>query len=159
MSTFWLAEAEDIPALGAALRDLGAGLNDPYIMPDSALGAALMEPDPAGYAVCAGARDALTGAALFSPLISTSYGATGAFISDLWVAPSGRSSGLGPRLIAEVLRHGGQLWGAAYIRLAVYDDNPRAMAFYERMGFVRKTPREHGMILPPDAAAKLVETI
>lgn len=159
MSTFWLAEPEDIPALGAALRDLGAGMNDPYTMPDSVLATALMGPDPAGYAVCAGTRKALTGAALFSPIISTSYGVTGAFISDLWVAPAGRSAGLGPRLIAEVLRHGGQLWGAAYIRLAVYDDNPRAMAFYDRMGFVRKTPREHGMILPPEAAAKLVETI
>jgi len=53
---------------------------------------------------------------------------------------------LGPRLLAAVRDEAAARWGAGFIRLAVYADNPRAVAFYERMGFAARTG-EVGMIL------------
>ena len=31
------------------------------------------------------------------------------------------------------------VWGACFIKLVVYDDNPKARAFYDRLGFAGST--------------------
>ncbi len=75
------------------------------------------------------------GAALVSPVFSTSKGAAGVYVSDLWVAASTRGSGLGRRLLREVATFGESRWRARFLKLTVYADNARARAFYEHLGF------------------------
>ncbi|WP_112323160.1 GNAT family N-acetyltransferase [Oceanibium sediminis] len=153
MTSIRKATAPDLPILSDGLRALARDIGDPYPMSDAALAEALFGPAPICHALIAG-HDAPTGLALFTPLVSTSLGGTGAFVSDLWVAGTQRGLGLGERLLCGVLETSGQLWGARYLRLTVYDDNPHALRFYERLGFLRKAS-EHPLILMPDAAGRL----
>ena len=60
----------------------------------------------------------------------------------MWVAPAARGHGLGSELVATVDR-----WargrGAARLRLGVMSDVPRAVGFYERLGFTRVQERRY----------------
>lgn len=145
------AEVADAARLNAALRALSAELGDHHRATDAALAAAGFGPAPAFGALLAlrdeaAAGAAVAGAAVFSPLYSTTRGAAGAYVSDLWVAADVRGSGLGPRLIAAVRDEARGRWGARFIRLAVYGDNVRALTFYERIGFAARAG-EVAMIL------------
>lgn len=169
--TIRLATEADVAALNAALRALSADLGDTHRATDGALASAGFGALPAFRAVLALRADtaaadrvggapvpgaavpgaavagtAVVGAAVFSPLYSTTRGFAGAYVSDLWVAGEARGSGLGPRLLARVRDEARGLWGAGFIRLAVYGDNAGALAFYERLGFAARTG-EIGMIL------------
>ena len=81
------------------------------------------------------ADGAVVGAVVFSPFFSTVRGGAGAYVSDLWVSEATRGSGLGRRLLAAARDAAGAEWGARFLKLAVYLDNPRARAFYIRLGF------------------------
>lgn len=153
MSDIRLINEEDLPLLFKGLRALSRDLGDPYPMNDGKLAEMLCGPAPIARALLAG-RDEPLGLAMFTPLVSTSLGCGGAFVSDLWVAPAQRGSGLGRRLLAEVLTTAGALWDARYIRLTVYDTSPDAIRFYERLGFERKRG-ENAMILLPEAGKAL----
>jgi ribosomal protein S18 acetylase RimI-like enzyme len=59
----------------------------------------------------------------------------GVYVSDLWVADTARGQGLGKRLLSAVAEDAGTVWNAGYLKLAVYDDNDGARAFYDRLGF------------------------
>lgn len=127
---------ETLPLLRAALEHLAADLDDPYRADTDRLSAALFGPHPACHAVLAlGHRDALLGAALFSPVMSTTTGTTGAYVSDLWVAQAARGQALGPRVLSHVARRAHDLWQAGFIRLVSYESNRRARDFYARLGF------------------------
>jgi ribosomal protein S18 acetylase RimI-like enzyme len=140
------AEAADLALLDAALRALSADLGDHHRATPEGLRTAGFGPAPAFRAVIALAGAEAVGAALFSPLYSTTRGFPGAYVSDLWVAQAARGAGLGPRLLATVRDEARALWGAGFLRLAVYGENPRAVAFYERLGFAPRAG-EVGMIL------------
>lgn len=155
MTSIRIATEQDAERIGAGLRRLGQDLSDPYRLPDAVLARALAGPSPVARVALAEEGDVLVGFALYNQLISTSLGGTGAFISDLWVAPEQRSTGLGRRLLAAALVDAKAQYDATYLRLTVYEDNPRAHAFYKRLGFVEKT-RERGMVLSGAAAADLV---
>lgn len=62
-------------------------------------------------------------------------GENGCELRSVWVAPSARGHGVADRLLAEI-----EAWavrsGTAMLRLAVYPDNARAVALYERHGYV-----------------------
>src|SRR5690606_2053706 len=75
----------------------------------------------------------------------------------LWVEEEMRGSGLGRKLLAAVRNDAALQWGAGFIRLAVYADNPRAVAFYERIGFRTRTG-EIGMLLEGEALERIGET-
>mgnify|MGYP000017289110 CR=1 FL=1 len=51
------------------------------------------------------------------------------------IAPQMRGQRLGERLLAAVAHHAEQSWQAGYMQLTVYQDNPRAAQFYQRLGF------------------------
>lgn len=145
------AGPDDVALLDTALRALSADLGDIHRATCEGLLAAGFGAQPAFRALLALAGDSdggesIVGAAVFSPLYSTTRGVPGAYVSDLWVAASARGSGLGPKLLAAVRDEARALWGAGFLRLAVYEANPRAIAFYERIGFARRTG-ETGMIL------------
>ena len=83
-------------------------------------------------------------------------GCGGAYVSDLWTAPAARGQGLGARLLASVARDTSKVWQAGFIKLAVYHDNPRAVAFYQRLGF-DQLDEESAMRISGAALASLGE--
>ncbi|MEH7829465.1 GNAT family N-acetyltransferase [Gemmobacter denitrificans] len=94
------------------------------------------------------------GLALWSPFLSTTRGAMGAYVSDLWVGPAARGQGLGARLLASVRDRAAAEFGAVFLRLAVYEDNAGARLFYDRLGFCPK-PEEIWLTLEGKELAAL----
>ena len=148
------ATASDVALLDAALRALSADLGDGHRATVADLRAAGFGPVPAFRALLALDGDDAVGAAVFSPLYSTTRACPGAYVSDLWVAAPARGTGLGPRLLAAVRDEARALWGAGFLRLAVYADNPRAVAFYQRLGFAPRTG-ETSLILEGPALGRI----
>ena len=146
----------DIARLDQALRGLSRDLGDTHVASAIDLRGAGFGRGGAFGAMLALREDEPIGAALFTPIFSTTLGGPGAYISDLWVAASARGAGLGHRLLAATVREAKARWNAGFIRLAVYDDNPGAISFYHRTGFALRE-REVGMILSGDGFARLGE--
>lgn len=155
MSTITLRRATpaDAARLNAALRALSRAIGDPHRATDAQLAHAI-GPGGTSHALLAQEGAAVVGAALFSPVFSTAWGMAGVYVSDLWVADGQRGGGLGRRMLAGVRDAGAQLWDAGFIRLTVYADNPRARAFYDRLGFVG-CPDDHALILSGTPLAAL----
>ncbi len=76
------------------------------------------------------------GLASYFPTFSTTRGASGVYVQDLYVVPEARGQAIGRRLLAAVSRDAAAGWGAAYLTLLVYDGNSDARAFYQRLGFI-----------------------
>lgn len=122
---------DTLPLLEEGLRALAVDLGDPYEVTTQTLTEALFGPAPACHGLLACEGDALRGITLYSLTMSTRWGGSGAYISDLWVAAQARGAGVGQRLMGAVAaRH-----EARFLRLMVYADNPRASALYTRLGF------------------------
>ena len=152
MSAITLRRAgpRDAARLNAGLRALSQSMGDVHRASDEQIARAL---GGAARAVLAEAGGVLVGAALFSPLFSTTRGMAGAYVSDLWVDSGWRGAGLGQRLLAGV-RDGAALeWGAGFLRLGVYADNTRARAFYTRLGFVEPANEQCLTLTGPALAA------
>jgi len=145
-----LAGPQDAGLVSLALRALSHDTNDTHRASDALIAAAGFGAHPAYLALLAEAGGTVVGLALFSPFLSTTRGKVGAYVSDLWVDASQRGQGLGPRLLAAARDTARDRWGGAFLRLAVYHDNPRAMEFYARLGFIA-TEGEHWIAL--DGAA------
>jgi ribosomal protein S18 acetylase RimI-like enzyme len=129
------AARDDVTPMRAALQALSRDLGDPHRAGVEALRQSLFGPCPAVRAQVAGPATDLCGLVLFSPVFSTVGGGAGAYVSDLWVAPAARGHGLGTALLRAAAAHAAALWGCAFLRLAVHDDNPRARALYSGLGF------------------------
>lgn len=125
----------DIAALHRALSALSADLGDTHRATEDNLAKALHGPAAFAAATLAERGTDPVGAALFSPVFSTTGGGPGAYVTDLWVASSERGTGLGRGLLACTARSAAARWGAAYLSLMVYEDNTDAAAFYRRLGF------------------------
>lgn len=148
------ATRDDAGRMNAALACLSADLGDPHQATPGDLATAGFRPEPAFHAILAEDRagDAnapLAGVAVYSPLFSTMRGGAGVYVSDLWVAPAARGTGLGRRLLQAVRDDAERVWGVRFLKLAAYEDNPSALAFYARLGFVH---HEHERYLTLDAA-------
>jgi ribosomal protein S18 acetylase RimI-like enzyme len=148
------AGPEDMGALAEALEHLSAHMGDTHRADAATLTAACAGPDPACHALLARQGGTVIGAALLSPVFSTTKGCAGVYVSDLWVSDTARGTGLGRKLLRACARTGHDLWRAGFVKLAVYDDNIAARAFYDRLGFEHQS-REQVMILD---AAPLLET-
>ncbi|KPQ05740.1 MAG: putative acetyltransferase [Rhodobacteraceae bacterium HLUCCA12] len=151
--TLRLAGPDDAVALNTALRALSRDLGDPHRATDTRMAAALAPGGPC-RAILAQQGDRLIGAALFSPLFSTARGSAGAYVSDLWIDAELRGGGLGQTLLAAVRDVAARDWRADFLRLSVYASNPRARAFYDRLGFAPATD-EHTLTLDGAALAAL----
>lgn len=154
--TIRAAGQEDISHLDHALRALSHDLDDTHVASADDLDRAGFGKGGAFGAMLAFQSDRPVGAAIFTPIFSTTLGGPGAYVSDLWVAVAVRGGGLGKRLLAATAREAHSRWGSGFIRLAVYDDNPRAIAFYRRLGFALREG-EVGLILSGDCLAGLGE--
>ncbi|MEO1459678.1 MAG: N-acetyltransferase [Pseudomonadota bacterium] len=155
------AVAGDAPRLHRALESLSADLGDAHRADEADLLDAGFGAVASFRAVLAEPADAegapLLGVGVFSPVYSTKRGAAGVYVSDLWVAPAARSTGLGRRLLAASAAEAGRAWRARFLRLTAYDDNPAALAFYGRLGF-EEPDRERHLALEPEGFARLIRT-
>lgn len=134
------AAPDHLPLVQQGLQTLSKELGDPYRITDDMLREALFGPYPACYAVLAVAPgNELSGIALYSPVVSTTTGGTGAYVSDLWVSRDARGRGLGQKLLARVAEQAHRRWRARFIRLVSYASNKSARAFYTRLGFSEKS--------------------
>ena len=138
--TIRLVEKSDLPFLDIALRALSRELGDNHPASVRFLEQAGFGLTPAYYALIAlNSAGAVQGAVVFSPVISTTQAATGLYVSDLWVASAARGHGLGRGLLAQAARFSHAQWGAAYLKLAVYDGSSDTRQFYERLGLSAKS--------------------
>lgn len=126
---------QTLPLLQSALEALSKELGDIHRTDAETMGNALFGPSPACFALLAQSGANPAGAALYSPVMSTTMGGPGAFVSDLWVAPGARGQALGPRLLTHAARHAAVTWQARFLWLISYNDNFRSLAFYDRLGF------------------------
>lgn len=148
------AKPSDVAVLNAALGQLSRDIGDAHAATDADLLHAAFGPFPVFRAQIAELDEAVTGAILYSPVFSTRLGGPGAFVSDLWVAEAQRGAGLGQTLLAHAAEAARAEWGAVYLKLSVYDDNPRALQFYERLGFA-PLEGETTLILGPNGVSGL----
>lgn len=133
-----LAEAEDAALVAELLHKLAYDLGDgaafrttPEVLVRHGLGSGGLF-----HARIAREGDRPVGIVFYFPHFSTLRGKAGVYVQDLWIAPESRGAGLGPRLLAAAFGHGQAAWQADYVMLTVHADNPRAKAFYDRLGFV-----------------------
>jgi ribosomal protein S18 acetylase RimI-like enzyme len=68
-------------------------------------------------------------------------GSRGWHLVSMWVSPQARGSGVAGQLVQAVCA-AARADGATRVRLWVTDSNPRAQAFYQRMGFHRTGARQ-----------------
>jgi ribosomal protein S18 acetylase RimI-like enzyme len=131
------AEPGDAADLNRALARLSADMGDEHRASNADIDRFCFGSAPVFHALLAEAAEAgIVGVVAYSPFFSTVNGAVGIYVSDLWVAEQTRGKRLGERLLAAVRKAGMDAWDASFIRLNVYHDNPKALAFCERLGFV-----------------------
>jgi GNAT superfamily N-acetyltransferase len=83
-----------------------------------------------------GTDGSIVGAAAYSPFFSTVYGGAGVYVSDLWVDAGNARQEARAAIAGSGPGRRRRMWDARLMRLNVYHDNPKALAFYERIGFV-----------------------
>jgi len=132
-------------AINAALRALSDDLGDPHPARGSDIEAALFGDPAVAHALVAEApgEPALAGIAMFSPQFSTTRAAVGLYVSDLWVAPAWRGTGLGRRLLAAARDRSAARWEVGYLCLKTYATAPEALDFYRRLGFREDAGAHH----------------
>jgi GNAT superfamily N-acetyltransferase len=130
-----LGEADKFRSTEAAIRRFGFG-------PDRRLWSMLAWSDTRGV-----------GLACYFPTFSTTSGAPGVYVQDLYVAPEARGRGLGQRLLAAVIRDAETRWDAAYLMLLVADGNSNARGFYRRLGFALPDSERPAFLVGPAFAA------
>jgi ribosomal protein S18 acetylase RimI-like enzyme len=84
----------------------------------------------------------LLGCCVWMPVYSTWRGCKGIYITDLFVMSHARGKKIGERLLRQLGREALTI-DARYMRLEVDHDNERALAFYGRLGFERKTDQDN----------------
>lgn len=129
------AEMADVKQLNTALRELSNYLDDTHHASDESLKQAGFGPSPCFYALLAECEGEVVAVVMFSPLYSTTRGAAGVFVSDLWVSKSRRGAGLARNLLVAVCDAAADKWCAAFLRLNVYRNNQAAIGAYEKIGF------------------------
>lgn len=130
-----IAGPEEADRVNGALRRLSESLGDRHRATAAEITRALAGPHPSARAALAETDGAEpVGVALYSPAFSTVRGPA-VYLSDLWVSERLRGQGVGRRLLRFVLRDGGAVWGARWLKLNVYDHSSAARRFYEALGF------------------------
>jgi len=128
--------ADDAEAIHAMISDLAEYVNslDKLKSVPEDFRVHLSGRNPAVHGVIAEQDTSPVGLALFFPSFSSWRGSSGVYVQDLYVAPSTRGTGLGRRVLVEVLSIAHKMWDAKYLRLAVDADNLGGQRFYENLG-------------------------
>ena len=101
--------------------------------------------DPAFEVLIAEIDGIFAGLCLTFPSFSTWRGERGIYVQDLYVDETFRGRRIGEMLLKAAARRA-QKRGAGYLRLSVDIDNPRAQAFYERVGLTHSRNEQIHMI-------------
>lgn len=145
--TIRLAEADDAEMIHAALqamaRAMGAG-GKMVSTPENIRTHGFCE-NPAFEVLIAEIEGAFAGLCLTFPSFSTWRGEPGIYVQDLYVDETFRGQGLGEKLLQAAARRG-KARGAGYLRLSVDVTNPKAQAFYERLGIAHSSDEQIRMI-------------
>ncbi|MGD9479227.1 N-acetyltransferase family protein [Shinella sp. G-2] len=125
----------DAETIHTALKDMAAGMKaGPKFVSTvedirrHGFGAA-----PAFEVLIAETDEGFAGLCLTFASFSTWMGTPGIYVQDLFVADAFRSRRIGERLLQAAASRGREK-GARYMRLSVDVENPRAQAFYDRIG-------------------------
>lgn len=153
------AEAADADKLHQALMLLSETLGDTHAATVDDLIRHGFGDDPAFFALLAerSTDSSVVGVLVASPVFSTVRAGAGLYVSDLWVAAQTRGAGLGKRLLKAALQEAPETWTVKFLKLAVYEDNAAARAFYDRLGFTHD-PRETYLTLAGSSLDTLKET-
>jgi ribosomal protein S18 acetylase RimI-like enzyme len=132
-----MGRAEDAAAIAGMLQALADDIGDGDIFrtDEATIRRHGFGTAPLFHCMIATQDQAYTGLALYFPGFSTTMAAPGLYVQDLWVSGQARGAGLGKRLLAAAAAHAAETWGAQYLALTVYEDNPRAQKFYQSLGF------------------------
>ncbi|NVK33504.1 MAG: GNAT family N-acetyltransferase [Rhodobacteraceae bacterium] len=151
------ATKADVSDLNEALQSLSHDLGDPHNAKIEDLMVHGFGENPAFKALIAKdqANGTCIGVSVYSPMYSTVRGAAGFYVSDLWVSKEARGLGLGPKLLKAVIKSAPSSWKVGFLKLAVYNDNPNARRFYDRLGF-KFDPNETYMTISGRELEKMV---
>lgn len=127
------AKAVDAARLNAALRQLSDDLGDAHNASDADILKYGFGALPTFRAVLAEKGADIVGAAMFSPIFSTTRGGPGLYVSDLWALGTYRGEGLGRKLLQAACRASGT--ETCFLKLAVYSKSTAAQGFYHHLGF------------------------
>ncbi|MCP5038597.1 MAG: GNAT family N-acetyltransferase [Rhodobacteraceae bacterium] len=131
------AKIDDAPAIAAMLGALASeiGDEDRFCTSTETVIQHGFGKMPLFHSLIAEQGEETLGLALFFPVYSTTMATPGLYVQDLWVARAARGTGVGKRLLARAALQGADMWGATYLGLTVYADNPKAARFYKALGF------------------------
>lgn len=126
---------DDAEIIHTALKDMAAGMKagPKFVSTVEDIRQHGFGVAPAFEVLIAEAGDVFAGLCLTFPSFSTWMGTPGIYVQDLFVVDAFRSQRIGERLLHAVARRGREK-GARYLRLSVDVENPRAQAFYDRIG-------------------------
>ena len=142
-----LAEAADAEATHAALLAMARamGAEDKMVSTPEDIRIHGFGENPAFEVLIAEIDGAFAGLYLTFPSFSTWRGEPGIYVQDLYVDDAFRGQGLGEKLLRATARRA-KARGAGYLRLSVDIANPKARAFYERLGIVHSSDEQIRMI-------------
>ncbi|MCC7147181.1 MAG: GNAT family N-acetyltransferase [Phycisphaeraceae bacterium] len=134
--TFRTAAAEDFEPLLAMMADLYRSMNCPFDLPATrrALGE-LWGDASAGRVEMILADGRTAGYLVVAFGFSLEFGGRFAVVDELYVRPEFRDRGLGTAALGQARKVAEQA-GVGAMRLEVEENNPKARALYERMGFI-----------------------
>jgi GNAT superfamily N-acetyltransferase len=127
----------DAGLVHGALLELAASMNKSHRIGSTIadITAALSRVPPDIHAIIAQGKNnnETVGLGVFFLIFSTWRGTRGVYLQDIFVADSMRGTGLGARLLREVISWGVDQ-GADHLRLSVDRRNKKARSFYESLG-------------------------
>jgi GNAT superfamily N-acetyltransferase len=129
------ASPADAETVHGALLELAASMNESHRVFSTAadIRTALSGNTPDIHAIVAESNNEAVGLGVFFLTFSTWRGARGVYLQDIFVADGMRGTGLGARLLREVISWGVDQ-GADHLRLSVDRHNEIARSFYESLG-------------------------
>ena len=129
------AAIDDAETIHAALRVMAGGMKagPKFVSTVADIRHHGFGTSPAFEVLIAEAGSVFAGLCLTFPSFSTWMGTPGIYVQDLFVTDAFRGRRIGERLLHAVARRGREK-GARYLRLSVDVENPRAQAFYDRIG-------------------------
>jgi ribosomal protein S18 acetylase RimI-like enzyme len=127
-------DARDAEAVAAMVAALNAeeGYNRATAADAAALRDAFLGPHALGALLVAG--DPPQGYATLHPSFETEFAARGAYMGDLYVAPTARRQGAGRALVAAAARHAREAWGGEFLWWTALPKNAGGLAFYAALG-------------------------
>ena len=135
--TLRIAELRDSKLIAEMLYKLviDIGDTDVYRGSQEAIAQYGFGPEKRFHCAIAEADETAVGFTIYFPTFSTTRGEPGVYLQDLWVDKPAREKGVANKLLQYVSRASSEQWNATNMTLSVYNDNIKAVKYYQSMGF------------------------